>query len=500
MDLALRERVEDLWTPRGLVKVEIRDAETGHLDYFDERENFVSVQSYNVARWFQRMMWGILNPVVANDSDGVSPKAMPYFPADHLAAWNDAAAEDSANEHRVGAPIVAWASRLPIGSPTGKRGVVNITESEFTAAHAKWVFDWATSQGNGTFRSVGWTRLHESAEAPYARLVEPGTVVSFSGMTGAGTTNRTGGGLYWDGTNWFTVDRPNTSDHRLLSFPSTGGGSPTAVFTIPSTAFSDTSHTCVSLCKLGTDWYFVGSTISGSRQPRIAKLNSSGVQQWAVTATEIPASQSFNDVTTDGTNIFAACTDGKIYRIDPANGNRTAVITPSDSPSGVIGIAYDSGSGNFWIVGGNGKLYQVQSDGTVVVGPQMSIFTTGEGSVTTTSPYVGSYVVPGARYTDPYRIAHGDPVGSTTGRYDSDGGAPLVDTWVSGFTDLAAGKQLTPITFKGTDLYVVQRSSYFIQKTGKVDGHNLGTRVRLTSDATKSNTQTMKITYQFDFS
>lgn len=507
------ERIPFVAPPRGLVTVELTDAATGRLVQREQAENFLTLDSLEVARWFQRMLWGANNPVEPANADGWRAKQMPPFMAQHLACWNDATDEDPTTEHRVERPVTAWASRAPVGSPTGKRGVVNITESEFTDDHAKWVFDWATSAGNGTFRSVGWTRLYEPLDAPLLRYPEDGWI-EFSGLS----VGNWQGGFYWDGANWITIDWDSAgTQHRLRSIPA-AGGAPTTIFNIPTTAFRLSASLCpFGITKIGTDWYICGGDVSAD-QPRVAKLNAAGAQQWAVTRSDIAGQHIFADITTDGTNLFVGCTNGKVYRLSPADGSITATITPAwvtvAAPyGGVQGIAYDPDDGNLWVViqeGSNlGSFVKMATDGTLV-GPQM-IYSVAGQSVASTTPFAGNYVIPGTSAKDPYQLSLGSSTAADEGNYENE----TADAWPSTgtappnlfgtFFNFIGGTNWglwNNITLKGDELWLSPHGpAGAVVQWGaiRIAGHNMATRVRLPADITKTNAQTMKVTYQFDF-
>lgn len=76
-------------------------------------------------------------------------------PMQTLFCSDDSSAEDAANERLPKGEVIAFAQKLTTNAHA-KGGLYNVAESELDDDHVKYVFDWATDRGNGTFRSVGW--------------------------------------------------------------------------------------------------------------------------------------------------------------------------------------------------------------------------------------------------------------------------------------------------------------------------------------------------------
>lgn len=477
---------------KGLITVDLIDADTGRVIQREESENFLSAQSLKVAKWWQRMMWGAYNPVETGDAAGNKPTEMPWFPAQHLAYWNDAAAEVAGTEDRVGADLVGWASRHPIGSASGKRGVVNISESEFKDASAKWVFDWATSQGNGTFQSVGWTRVDEGSGFPVARFPEDDAVTftNLGNQTGGSTNTNPlwwdSAGSVWNLTEWVSA----TGQYRVVSAPATGGAT-TQICLLPTTWGG---QFLFGLARIGTDIVVCGQPVSN---PKLARYTSSGTQVW--TRTESPLTIIYNDCTVDGSgNIWTAGSDGIMRRHSNADGTIAATITPAAGPTVLTGISYDATDGGFWVTGTVGgvtfQLWKVDASGNSLA-PLYSLRTTA-ATVTSTAPYAGSYNLPAASARDPYALTQFTSnalVGSNINRAPS----RLASTWLT--------VALATLATKSGEPWIANRSNTGSEiggagRASAVRGGTLGTRSKLASAITKTSAQTLKVTYQFNFS
>jgi hypothetical protein len=462
----------------GLVTVELADADTGRVRYRETSENFLSQQSLRVAKWWQRAMWMWFNPNESSDLNANKPTAMPWWPAQHIAYWNDATAEDAANEDRIRSQIVGWASRHPVGSPTGKRGVVNITESLATETNSKWVFDWGTSQGNGTFQSVGWTRIDEGTGTPMIRYPED-DILSF---TANGTFSGTGA-FMWDAPTsaWLAIESVGSNQSKIASYPAAGGTS-TLVVTLPASIWGYNGSTGLpdGLAKLGTDYIIAGHTSSNFSM--VARHTSAGAITWQKTGTVNTAG--FRDVTIDGSsNIWVACIDGAMRRLSSADGSILATVTPTGITS-MTSITYDPADGNFWIdgSGANHRGYlKVDSSGNIV-GYPMGNYQTDQ-SVNSTAPFTGTYLVQKAASRENIGVALYTSGGTVT--------IQRIGTGASG----------TCLSIKDGTLYTVAlvAAGGGLSKLSPVRGGNLGSRTRLSSPVTKTASQTLKITYQFNF-
>jgi hypothetical protein len=495
MESAL-ELVEGLLLPtEGHVIVELIDADTGRVVQREEGDNFISLQAIKVAKWWQRFMWGWFNPVEVNNAFGLRPTDMPWFPATHLAAWNDASAEAPSTEDRVNAEIVAWASRHPVGSPTGKRGVVNISESELTDAHSKWVFDWVTSQGNGTFQSVGWTRLYEPAPSPPMGRFPEEDFITFT-PTG-GTADSMGGvALCFDGTVWNVARNNGASAYTVCSAPAAGGAL-TDLFT-PGTWFKAYNGMPLrGITRLGTDFILCGGNQGQGPLARLSRhtLAGPGTQTWA--RTEAGNTYDYRGVTVDGSsNIWTAGSDGIMRRHSNADGTITASVTPTGF-TGLTGIAFDSSDGNFFITGTYGgveSLAKVNSSGTVV-GFVLAYYATSQQFPASTSPYAGNYYIPQNGPAEPFVW---QPSGTTVnnGAYVSRTPAKDCDSWGVGTISYRGD-----LALKAGEPWVAVTNSpdNGPRNASPIRGGSLGTRVLLGSPVTKTSSQNMKITYQFTF-
>lgn len=496
---------------KGLVTVELADADTGRIQYRETAENFISAQSVKVAKWWQRMMWGMYNPNSVSDALGTKPTEMPWFPAQHIACWNDAATEAPLTEDRLVGPITAWASRHPVGSPVGKRGVVNIGESTFSDASSKWVFDWTTTAGNGTFQSVGWTRLHEVSGLVVPRFPDDDAILPVFNPPLYGSSM----GHWWDAdtSSWLVCVNSYTGGSTFTgvigSVPA-AGGTMTVAMTPAARIYWNTGaseqNALGGVAKIGTD-FIVGArnqSTGGSVYPRLMRLNAAGAVVWSTLQSAMGSASFVMDLTIDGSgNIWSVCdNDAVVRRHSPTDGTITASVTPALglAATGMRGVAYDPNDGNFWVSGtmsgSNGDVvFKMDSSGNTITA--VTPYSIGsQASQPSTTPYAGTYAVPKAGAREPYAMTWWSNTTSVAGSTI----APIPFR-TSVTTTGPTPTMVTALAMKGTDLWAgnMAQAASGGQILSALRGGTLGTRSRLSTPQTKLSSQTMKIVYQFDF-
>jgi hypothetical protein len=162
--------VFEVENPQGHVQVELRDAETGHLDHQDEGHNFISRLWAIGAKSWQHFIFtnpayqatlGAFPLTDAGYLQDIGRTTVFDYPGTAIACWNDATAEASSTEQKITMDsfgLVAWADKQYASSVDRNRGVVNIAETTYRALGELLVYDWPTNAGNGTFQSIGYTR------------------------------------------------------------------------------------------------------------------------------------------------------------------------------------------------------------------------------------------------------------------------------------------------------------------------------------------------------
>lgn len=134
----------------------------GKVEVFDERgrvvqrqkfENFIALPATANAKWHVRRTYGDVWPGVNNDPE-------PVYPFDRLMLTDSVKVEAAGTEKIMPGRTIGWANRQGHSSNAPLRGVPNVTESVRGSTQTEWVFDFATSQAVGTFQSLGWAYDH----------------------------------------------------------------------------------------------------------------------------------------------------------------------------------------------------------------------------------------------------------------------------------------------------------------------------------------------------
>lgn len=547
----------------GRVTVEIVDEGTGKvLDRLDS-ENYVNTgQWQQFAKALQKLIWtfgyqGDTTTVTNDDYTNRDPRYVPTLRNDHLACWTDATAEDATDKFPFG-EIVAWAHRWQQGSPSTRQGIVNPTLCTLSASSVKWVWEWTTSAGNGTFQSVGWRRLGVSSNSGDAILRDMphisrklGSTTGFSGDPSSsttasctftsGSTNQQATAVYYDsGSGKLYFITPAAAGVKLCSTPLTIGSSGDytlgAVTDESAAAFAAgvggdtiaiaTRLTC-GFTRMGAagDWVAAGfSGTSGSgRRPFIRRVTNAGALVWNnVNAGTYAVESVFLDVTYDGTNLWVAAQNGNtgvpaIHRIDPATGTISATITtianvPTYFPAlgvarGVGGIEWDAVNSWFWVTTTDGHLFNMDSSGNWL---GVLMFDTHNempiAAATLSGQHNGTRMaVESIVDTDQVNLVVGAG-GSTSQTWP--GNQSAIQVWTDGSVQVPPNTRARIITMDGdiwAQGFISNNTNGTPTGISKLDLKaftqypNFATRSLLGAPATKNNTQTMRIAYTITF-
>lgn len=404
---------------RGHVTVELVDDHTGRVVERLDSKNYVNTAQWEAfAEALQKLVWtygyaGDSSTVTVNPYTNRDPRIIPTLRNDHVACWADTTAENSADIYAFG-EIVAWAHRWSQGSPSTRQGIVQPTLCTLSVNAVKWVWEWATSNGNGTFQSVGWRRLGVSSNSGDAVVRDmphvsrrASSLAGISGDVSAGSSTAgswtsgpaflVGGATYYDSGSGklytlplaggvvvklcsvpITIDANGdytlgaTTDESAAAFAAGVGGDNIAIAT----------RWMQGLTRLGAsgDWIAVGYTGSTTgRRPTIRRVTNAGsISYTNANAGTYSVESGFHDVTYDGSNLWVVATNGNtgvpaIHRIDPATGTISATITaiaaipayfPSPSVSrGFSAIEWDADSSWLWVQTTDGYIFNIDTSG-----------------------------------------------------------------------------------------------------------------------------------------
>jgi hypothetical protein len=399
----------------GHVTIDLLD-DRGKVVSREEAPNYVNTAIWQrYAKYAQKaaFMNQLQGAIVTLDQWNKDPRVTPALFADTLACWNDTTVENSADKYCFGEPI-AWAHRYGQGTLSTRQGLSNPLAHEISENALKWVFEWATTNGNGTFQSVGWRRVNWAAATgdPVVcdfpnisrRYVSGHSNTVFvannaSEVVDAFTNKR--GGHYYNAadTSIYVIGISTASAFSCVRWPVTfSNGSYTVGTPVNMTAdakfaagaivadgaTASSTRQTNGFTRLGAgDWIGVGSTGSATtRRPWIRRVTNAG----AVTYTNVNAGvftteSTWLDVTYDGTDIYVvgavvAGSARRIYRVNPADGAVSATITVSGFPSvyatnitndattrGFTGIEWDATNGWLWVTTSTGHTFNVNTSG-----------------------------------------------------------------------------------------------------------------------------------------
>jgi len=239
--LVIAESMEDVTRlVRGHACVEVFD-ERGRLVQKEEADNFIAVPMLTHSKWMVRAD-------IAASWPGVSTDTEPSYPWYRIMLTDSSKAESSGTEGMVPGRPIAWANRAGYSGSAPTRGVPNVTESTQSPTQSKWVFDWGTGQGIGTFQSMCWgfdcgqrspTPINRTGGETAAWWPEAGLMGSHYGLVGnigsdAGQSITLTGMIHEEstGTVWSLTSRGSTQIQKfttLLTQPTTALGLGTGI-------------------------------------------------------------------------------------------------------------------------------------------------------------------------------------------------------------------------------------------------------------------------------
>ena len=522
--------------PQGRVTVEMRD-ERGKLKFREQGKNFISKLWAISALSWQRTGWANypLNATVDGlevypfGSAGWAPI---QFPNTTIACWNDTSAESPTTETRVitdGQGIVAYASRQPSGALDGARGAVNIGASVWDYDSETMVYDWPTSAGNGTFQSVGYTSCllgtsetrgmllaRPSVRARrYLKLPPPATIFGDShyNMWGMSAKPDASGDLIipvMSNTNTlanvFCILQIAASDWNAGFSPNLyGAAEKTPAYSV-STGLTVSGRNISYNQQMmfsgeqGGYWWFVSWASGAAILFRVNKSTKAIDRVASLPSTATP----FGVVV--GSDMFVAHqgNDPTIYRYDLTSNPpiQTATITPSYGKfSGTLRGMSTDGTDLLLHMGDSVGVIRMNTSGTIL--RHLGACAPYRVNELGTTPYAGQ--VSGAG------LGHYEPLLSI---YRPNNGTTGDNVWITNTSNALAlprwrTTSLTPWAGTGANQGMIWANGVLNfmnpQYTGVTSetgipyaefGDNLGSRVLLGSPATKSSSNTMKITYE----
>lgn len=458
---------------------------SGKVELFNERgkkqlempfDNYVGQELITYQRFMSRFIFGFAHPKGSVNGyqsyynyvpQQIAWNSMGYMPGDGPPRWpmntlmlTSADHPVDTAERVVKGQTIGWANKQsPYSGSDVQRGVVNLVESVTSGrTYYRWVFDWPTHAANGTYQSIYWAGVHandySNGLGVSAWLNQANSYDNYY-FTHGDTTSPG-----WVGQNWLYAMAVNeVADLGLIA-----GSIYLDGFRLSTRPWETADR--ISARKLGFgigglaiigDEVFVSHRTTNDAGVRVYPA-SSAVYDYTPTQTPLRTLDLDNAVMGDylkissnGTHLFAYSqkNPNQIRRYDTA-GTLLATITLPAYITGAI-QTYTSPQPSYWIT-----TLHPQADNSVK-------FTFMDSSRAW------------------LQLAHVSATGQVISVHGAYGGSRPD----YGFE---AGGRV--------------RAGYMthFQSMPSWDGvGNLGTRTRLVDPITKSNLQTMKITYQFDF-
>jgi len=482
----------------GQVTAELFDAKTGKLIQREETHNFVSQSAIAFLKQAQRTVFkqGIyaLNTALMQDYQILDKSNAAIVLTDYSAA------EDAANEtHMYGQPI-GWASRTTYSGTDTLRGTPNAGLSQATTTYCKWVFDWPTTAANGTINSIGWSRFYTGGTLGQYNTLD----TSLTGNAFSYASNSTVTQVYNSSTSYSFLSRASSSVCYAGNLGNTTVTKLDASFVVSST-FSVATQFPNGVYGIAWDGGNSKLWVLGLNAGvyKVASYNSSGTLVDApVTVTS--AGRTLRALAYDGQYLWMSDIAGPsciLWRINPATGSDVSSFTfPQPKfvyntwSESIADLACDTANQIIWV-----KMFHWESGTTRGCPPsnQLKAFSyTGQPQALSVTLYSWLGTQPSYAYSNSTALSGMVYPTAGTGTYDSfSPSTPLVDPATS--SSYSYGFDIID-KYNFICCLAVTNSNTFRVTAINADG--MGSRALLGTPIAKTNTQTLRITYQMNYS
>ncbi len=455
----------------GNVTLELRDASSGKVQEKIQSKNFIAQAGTRHLKYVQRANFfknGISTLNANADLDYAQPLSQ-----DHLILTSSTDATDPAGEWNMFGKLIGYAGKYTYSGLDTYLGSPNVSLSEATPTYTKWVFDWSTSTGNGTIGSLGWVNApttYQGTASNGPRFYTSATVQDVKTLT----------------SQALRIARKSSSEYYLAQSGTPaitvtdGNFSQTSTFSVGGQFRASTSLTGIAWDSANNKLWVLG--VNGSNAPIIAAYNSAGTLQNGPTTV---TNRAYQSLTFDGTNLWtlvsSAANTLTLYKIGTNGSDISNVTINLPSYTGTYtgefpyALAYESS--NSWIYIAT---YAISYSGNTT-------YTGGNGVNTGPSGAIRAYDQSGNEVMPPVSLAVFVP--SLNNRYFMT--AMVSDNRFGTYWDFEViDKQqiLMPHWESGSN-YTVKRILF----------DAMGSRVLLPSPINKTNSQTLRITYQMDY-
>lgn len=440
---------------KGKVTVELIDAKSGEVVQKQEKDNFIANNGVEYLQYLQHRNFKDqvkqLGPVDADK------EYEPLKPFETVALTDSVAAAAPNDEWNVPGKLIGYAIKEAYSGPDSLRGTPNSVLSATSPSFTKWVFDWPTNAANGTIASVCWNVGYKASDYYNSDYRLPIGITKDSTLLKQQPTTLTG--------------RPIAYASANLLFAGTG----TSVSSYDAQLASISSFSTIDV--KGIAWDSGNSKLWVISGTQIASYSSTGT---LIDGPTNVTNRAYRGLTFDGTSLWTLV-NWQVYQIDTSGNdvsNFDGYFGPlgvSLSREGVLDISYNADSGLLEIMAyglyasGSARRTHIASQGFSASGIKSNLLTYLMPN------YKGNRVLHYYSNNQDYLLSYFDIA-------ENNKWVQLIDV------DVYYNIQNAPkFPYSGTSLLTL-----------RIEG--MGSRALLPSPITKTSSQSLRITYQMDYS
>lgn len=474
----------------GHVTIELFDKRTGKLQHKQKSNNFIAQAGVRHLQWAQRAYY-FKDQIHAltSGSGTLDEDYQPVDPYNSIVLTDSTENESPLTEWFMPGKLIGYSTKANYAGSDVYRGTPNPTQSEATNTYTKWVFDWPTNAANGTIGSVGW--MHN------VKLLDVGSG-QFTFNSNASIEQ-----VYQTGVP--CINRLARASDSLYFGASTVSGNYTTIYVLDGN-FAQTStfsvgadFTTVQLAGIAWDsansklWVLGRSDFSTWK---IASYDQSGTR---IDGPHTVTTRDYHGLTYDGTGLWSITSSGATvtaYRIATNGSNMSSfpfnVHTNGSYTEYARSIAYETSTQTLFI---GTALYRSQyyppeeplefygTSGSIRV---FDLSGNQKGVPVDTGLWKNDVLYTSNFPSNPFLYRNNLYGCYTSQVFDQD-------------------YQLdTDFDLKSWDTILVPQKLIYTNTTNgcvmQIRRDGMGSRTKLATPVTKDNTQTMKITYQMNYS
>lgn len=518
----------------GKVTAELFDAKTGELVQREETHNFIAKPAVDFLQQAQRTVFKkgmyTLNSSVMQDYQLLDKQNAT------LALSGLLNAEDPTNEtHMYGKPI-GYARRATYSGSSTMRGSVNVELSNATPGQVTWVLDWPTQAANGVIGSVGWVKSLITAYSAGTTLANSGSYIV--------DPSETANGAYGFGLASSLIESYSPVANDAIGIICKGPGGDQSYFAALPTERPSSNYFSDGYVASSSNSYNVHAYDATMQQTATFSVQSGGIgyargltwdtvnsRLWVLgtglkiaaftsagtviagTTVNLSSGGLYRGLAFDGEYLWVgdnsgststSASIGKLWRINPANGSVVGNFTfpqaynysgSSMFLDSIRDISFDQERSILWVR--TATLYESGSNAPNFANEIKAFDVDGNIAAYSVmpSPWVGKSGIGtvGGHTTSPSDFDYGRPSGNDT--YDDyNVSTAIVNLSISSTSGMGC-------EYIGDNMFMIcNSSSSTSNRCYKVRADGLGSRALLPTPIAKTDSQTLRITYQVNFS